>query len=76
MALKSGRQFVISLVGNLATVLTFAFGRFDIKDIFVFGGLSMLWYGLNIYSPAAAYSVCGGILLSVGLVGYVIGGTK
>ena len=49
---------------------------FDRRDLLVFGGLVMLWYGLNIYSPAVAYSVCGGILLSVGLVGYVFGGNK
>jgi len=74
MALNSPKQFVSSLVGKLRAFLTFAFVRFDIKDVLVFGGLGMLWYGLNLHSPAVAYSVCGGILLFVGLVGYVFGG--
>jgi len=78
MARKSPIQFVISLVGRLRAILTFAFvkgwGSFDRRDVLCLGGLVMLWYGLNIISPAVAYSVCGGILLSVGLVGYVFGG--
>ena len=49
---------------------------FDIRDLLVFGGLGMLWYGLNIISPAVAYSVCGGILLAIGLVGYLFGGNR
>jgi len=78
MALKSALSSIASMVGELRASLIFVFVRgwncWDRRDILFFGGLSMLWYGLNIFSPTVAFSVCGGILLSVGLYGYLFGG--
>jgi len=48
----------------------------DKGDLFVFGGLSMLGYGLYLQSPSLAFSVCGSIIMSIGLVGYFTGGSK
>ena len=80
MALKSAISSMASMVGRLLAFLSFCgstlWNCWDRRDILFFGGLGMLWYGLNIISPAVAYSVCGGILLSVGLVGYLFGGDK
>lgn len=42
-------------------------GWIDVRDVFVFAGLSMLGYGLYGYRPWVAYAVCGGILLLIGL---------
>lgn len=80
MSLKAALESVISTVGKLRAVLSVRVSAlwkaFDRRDIFFFGGLLMLGYGLYITSPAVAYSVCGGILLVVGLIGSVFGGTK
>ena len=80
MALKSAINSMVSLVGALRAALSFRVSviwkAFEMRDLLVVGGLGMLWYGLNMHSPAVAYSVCGGILLIVGLVGYVFGGSK
>jgi len=43
----------------------------DIRDLFVFGGLGMLWYGLSLHSLPIAYSVCGVLLM---LIGYIMRG--
>jgi hypothetical protein len=39
---------------------------FDIRDLFIFGGLSMLFYGLYQYDPPLAFVVCGPLLMVVG----------
>ena len=66
MALKSPKQLVILFVGKLRAVLIFAFGLFDIRPIFFFGGLSLLGYGLFLYLPWVSFSVCGLILMIMG----------
>lgn len=38
----------------------------DIRDFFVFGGLAMLWHGLNQQWPWLSYAVCGVILMAIG----------
>jgi hypothetical protein len=40
---------------------------FDVRDLFVFGGLSMLGYGLYLKEPWIAFSVCGALLIALGL---------
>lgn len=80
MALKSLINSMVPMVGNLSTFLTsravVLWNAFDRRDLFFFGGLIMLWYGLNIIHPAIAYSVCGGVFTVVGLVGSLLGGKK
>ncbi len=52
----------------------FAFWKaFDIRDIFVFGGLGMLGYGLYEYQPWVSFSVCGALLM---IIGYIMRGPK
>jgi len=41
---------------------------FDSRDVFFFGGLSMLGYGLYLqYGQWLSFSVCGAILMLLGL---------
>jgi len=59
---------------SLLSMIWRLIASFDRRDVFVFGGLSMMGYGLHIYSPALCFSICGGILLLIGIVGYAFGG--
>lgn len=36
-------------------------------DVFLFGGLCLLGYGLFLFKPWVSFAVCGGILMAVGL---------
>lgn len=38
-----------------------------IRDIFVFGGLGMIGYGLYLFIPWIAFVVCGSLLVAIGL---------
>lgn len=80
MALKTALNSMFSMVGRLRALLIFCVSAlwniWDRRDVFIFGGLAMLGYGLNMISPAVAFSVCGGILLSFGLFGCFFGGDK
>lgn len=40
---------------------------FSIRDVFVFGGILMLGYGLYQFAPWVAYAVCGTIISLLGL---------
>lgn len=40
----------------------------DIRDCFVFGGLGVMGYGLYLFRPWLAFTVCGAILF---LIGYI-----
>jgi hypothetical protein len=40
---------------------------FDLRDLLVFGGLMMAGYGLWLYRPWIAFSVCGVALVAIGL---------
>lgn len=64
------------MLTKLKTHINLIKKTFDRRDLFVFGGLAMLFYGFYLYSPAVAFSVCGGILLAIGLVGYAFGGRE
>lgn len=39
----------------------------DIRDCFVFGGLGLLGYGLYLFHPWIAFTVCGAVLLAIGI---------
>lgn len=39
----------------------------DIRDCFVFGGLAIMGYGLYLFRPWVAFTVCGAILLAIGI---------
>jgi hypothetical protein len=45
----------------------------DARDCAVFGGLGMMGYGLYQYLPWVAFTVCGALLM---LIGLLIGRTK
>jgi hypothetical protein len=80
MGLKTVITIMARRVGVYADTLKSAFLRagsaFDRRDLLVFGGLSMLGYGLYLQSPSLAFSVCGSIIMLIGLVGYFTGGGK
>jgi hypothetical protein len=40
---------------------------FDIRDIFVFGGLSSMFYGIRQFNPWMAFAICGLLLMLIGL---------
>jgi len=40
---------------------------FGIRDIFVFGGMGMLGYGLYLFTPWIAFVICGSLLMAIGL---------
>jgi hypothetical protein len=45
-----------------------AIGRaVDLRDAFVFGGLGVMGYGLYQFRPWVAFTVCGAILLAIGM---------
>ena len=80
MSLLSAFRTAKLTVGKLRTFLIFGvfaiWKSFDRRDVLVFGGLSLLGYGLHLHSPALSFSVCGGVLTVIGLVGYFQGGSK
>lgn len=39
----------------------------DIRDCFVFGGLGLLGYGLYLFRPWVSFTICGAILLALGI---------
>ena len=45
-----------------------AVGRaIDLRDCFVFGGLGVMGYGLYLFRPWVSFTVCGAILLAIGI---------
>lgn len=44
-----------------------AFFTIDLRDIFVFGGLAIMSYGLYLFRPWVAYTIGGLILMALGL---------
>jgi len=51
----------------LVSAATSAAKLFDVRDLLVFGGLSMLGYGLYLREPWIAFSVCGVLSMALGL---------
>jgi len=52
----------LNLFGKIKGFLTV-----DIRDIFVFGGLAIMSYGLYLFKPWIAYTIGGMILMALGL---------
>ncbi len=46
---------------------------FDIRDVFILSGLGLLGYGLYLFEPWIAFSVCGFLLM---LIGYAMRGEQ
>jgi hypothetical protein len=40
---------------------------FDVRDVLVFGGLSMLGYGLYLLRPWLGFAVSGALMMGIGL---------
>lgn len=49
------------------------FAGFDLRDVFLFGGLSLLTYGLYLYRPWVGFAICGLLLM---LISQVMRGPK
>jgi hypothetical protein len=77
MSIKSIISPIVTLVGRLVAILSFAasamWDTFDIRIILFFGGLIMLGYGLFLYLPWLSYSICGVILMATG---WLMGGKR
>ena len=39
----------------------------DLRDCFIFGGLALMGYGLYQFIPWVAFTVCGAVLLAIGI---------
>jgi len=61
---------IIKKIGNfIKSLLSKTWNAFDIRDIFVFGGVGMLGYGLKLtWSLGVALIVCGTIMFILGLL--------
>jgi hypothetical protein len=64
--LHKSKRFLSTLTESISS-------GFDIRDIFIFGWMAMLFYGLNIQWPWIAFTVCGVLLM---LIGYLMRGSK
>lgn len=77
MAMKSAISSIVTMVGRLVTFLSFAvstmWDAFDVRIVFFFGGLGLLFYGLFLYLPWVSFSVCGVILMATG---WLMGGKR
>lgn len=62
--LKALGRFLRFVALSLVDVVKTTFG---IRDIFIFGGISMLGYGLHLYLHWLGFAISGGILLLLGL---------
>ena len=70
MGLKSSLNSAFSKIGVLRATFGIRVSKiweaFDIRPVFFFGGLVLLWHGLFLYLPWVSFSVCGVILMAVG----------
>ena len=59
---------IIKKIGNfIKSLFKGLWNAFDIRDIFVFGGLGMLGYGLYLkWGQWLAFMVCGVLLMTIG----------
>jgi len=44
----------------------------DLRDVFVFGGIAMMGYGLWMYKPWVAFAVCGAVIFRIGYGPFVV----
>lgn len=60
-----------NIIGKIKTVsekiLDATVGQVSIQDLFVFGGLFFLGYGLSMFRPWVGVSVSGALLMALGL---------
>lgn len=54
------KRGLVSLAGAVKSAI-------GIRDIFVFGGMGMLGYGLYLFKPWVCFVVCGSLLMAIGL---------
>jgi hypothetical protein len=57
---------LIKLFPTIKSWVTRAQHAFDMRDVFVFGGLALLGYGLFLLRPWLGYSVAGLLLMIIG----------
>lgn len=57
---------MIKLFPTIKSWVTRAQHAFDVRDVFVFGGLALLGYGLFLLRPWLGYSVAGLLLMIIG----------
>jgi hypothetical protein len=57
-------QRIVLLVRSLISWLVQAF---DIRDLFVFSGMLLIWYGLYLWIPSVSFVVVGVLVLLLGL---------
>lgn len=50
----------------IASWIGAAYRAFDVRDVLVFGGLGILAYGLHLFRPWLAFTVCGVLLMTIG----------
>ena len=60
-------MFHLSPFSTLAGHLARLKGIIDVRDFHVYGGLVLLGYGLYLFHPWLAFSICGAVLLLTGL---------
>jgi hypothetical protein len=64
MKLRVRVRGIGATVGKVASAIGKAI---DLRDCFVFGGLGVMGYGLYLFRPWVAFTVCGAILLAIGI---------
>jgi hypothetical protein len=52
---------------HLTSWASAAYSAFDVRDVFVFGGIGMMGYGLWMFIPWVAYTITGATLMLLGL---------
>lgn len=61
----------MTIFGNLEKAKSFL-GKIKnpigLSDVFLFGGLYLLWYGLFLYRPWVSFTICGALLMVYGLM--------
>lgn len=69
-------QKISQLITFLKSCVSRAVSGLDVRDVLILGGLSMLFYGIYLYCPWLAFTVCGSIVFVMGVAGYFLGGKK
>lgn len=57
----------MSIFNRFKKISAFLVGLIGLRDVFVFGGLAMLGYGLYQVKPWIAFAICGCLLMILGL---------
>ncbi len=54
------------LIGGSTSLVGAVVSALDVRDFLFFGGLAMMGYGLYLFRPWVAFTVCGALLMLVG----------